>query len=111
MARPEGFLWSDPGIPSLTVPYHDTNDFYFSGHVGAAVLWMHEFYANDYKIMVIITFTIMCTEWIMLTLLRVHYIIDLVSGLMIAHLCVMQTEWICYYIDVKICGWSGKDRK
>ena len=48
MGRPEGFLWSDPGIPSLTVPYHDTNDFYYSGHVGSAILWMHEYYANDY---------------------------------------------------------------
>jgi len=96
MARPEGYLWIKPEIPSLTVPYHDTNDFYFSGHVGAAVLWMHEFYVNDFKIMVALTFIIMCTEWVMLTLVRGHYIIDLISGLLIAHFFIIQAEWICY---------------
>ena len=45
MGRPSGFLWSDPGIPSITVPYHDTNDFFFSGHVGASVIYLLEFKA------------------------------------------------------------------
>jgi len=38
-------------MPALTVPYHDTNDFYYSGHVGTACIYMHEFFANGYTLM------------------------------------------------------------
>ena len=87
MARPEGFLWSDPGMISITVPYHDTNDFYFSGHVGTATLWMCEYFAEGYTIMGVIAAFVMVGEWTVLTLLRTHYIIDLVTAAPLAHLC------------------------
>jgi hypothetical protein len=46
MGRPKGFAWFDPGMPALTVPYHDTNDFYYSGHVGTSTIYMTEFFIN-----------------------------------------------------------------
>lgn len=51
MGRLEGFTWFYPGFPALTVPYHDTNDFYYSGHVGTTTIYMLEFYFNDQKFM------------------------------------------------------------
>jgi hypothetical protein len=51
MGRLEGFTWFYPGFPALTVPYHDTNDFYYSGHVGTTTFYMLEFYFNDQKFM------------------------------------------------------------
>ena len=45
MGRPVGFLWFYPGIHSLTVPYFDTNDFYFSGHVGSTTIFSSEYLA------------------------------------------------------------------
>mmetsp|Transcript_17896 Transcript_17896/g.30424 ORF Transcript_17896/g.30424 Transcript_17896/m.30424 type:complete len:157 (-) Transcript_17896:159-629(-) len=110
MARPEGFLWSHPGIPSLTVPYHDTNDFYYSGHVGTCVMYMLEFYANRCTCLTIYCFITLIIEWSVLTMLRTHYIIDLLTGVMVAHLAFINSEWVSYFADVKIAGFRGKDR-
>ena len=38
MRFPDGYAWDYPGFPSLTVPYPKTNDFFYSGHVGGALL-------------------------------------------------------------------------
>jgi hypothetical protein len=35
---PAGYMWDDPGFPSIVVPYASTNDFFFSGHIGGAFL-------------------------------------------------------------------------
>ena len=35
---PEGYLWKFPGIYSLMVPYGETNDFFYSGHVGVCMI-------------------------------------------------------------------------
>ena len=43
MGRLPGRVYNDPGIPALTVPYHDVNDYYYSGHVGAVLIWALEF--------------------------------------------------------------------
>jgi len=44
MDRNPGRVWDDPLVPALTVPYHNTNDFFFSGHLGCITLWMTEYY-------------------------------------------------------------------
>lgn len=31
---PEGLIWDYPGLPSLTITYMRTSDFFYSGHVG-----------------------------------------------------------------------------
>jgi len=57
MGRPEGFMWSYPGMYALTVPYPDVNDFYFSGHVGTCTLVLLEYRANKwFKMSYITTF-------------------------------------------------------
>lgn len=38
MTRLDGFIYGNPGLFSITVPYHDTNDFFYSGHVGTCLL-------------------------------------------------------------------------
>jgi len=48
MGRPSGFAWFNPGMPALTVPYHDTNDFYYSGHIGSSFMYLTEFYLNGF---------------------------------------------------------------
>jgi len=110
MARSEGYLFSDPGIPSFTVPYHDTDDFFFSGHVGTCMIWMLENFAQGKTVMGVLAFFIMIFQWIYLTVIRGHYIIDLITGLMVAHFSHMQAEWIVYYVDVKIIGWDRHKR-
>ena len=46
MQRLPGKLLRDPGTPSLSIPYHDCNDFYPSGHLGTSVLLLSEFYIS-----------------------------------------------------------------
>lgn len=104
MARSEGYLFSDPGIPSFTVPYHDTDDFFFSGHVGTCIIWMLENFSQGKRGMGFLCFFIMIFQWIYLTAIRGHFIIDLITGLMVAHFSYMQAEWMVYYVDVKILG-------
>ncbi len=81
---PEGFLCLDPGIPSLTVPYHDTNYFCYSGHVGACFLYVWEFYHQDMKFMYYASIFTLLNQFCLLLLVRAHYIIDLASGLIFA---------------------------
>ena len=81
---PEGFLCLDPGIPSLTVPYHDTNYFCYSGHVGACFLDVWEFYHQDMKFMYYASIFTLLNQFCLLLLVRAHYIIDLASGLIFA---------------------------
>ena len=107
MARMKGFAWYDPGMPALSVPYHDTNDFYYSGHVGTCIIYIFEFFLNGPICMGYTVTFIMINQWILLWLLRTHYIIDLVTGALIAHWAVINAEWLSYYCDVKVMGWAG----
>lgn len=49
MNRVEGFLYSYPGFPSITVPYHDTNDFFYSGHIGQCAMVFYEYKAAKWN--------------------------------------------------------------
>jgi hypothetical protein len=44
----EGFYWEYPGFPSLIIAYGETNDFFFSGHIGSCVLCFHEYTKNGW---------------------------------------------------------------
>ena len=102
VGRPEGFLWAYPGIQSLTVPYPDINDFYFSGHVGTCMLISLEFRAMKfYKFSYFAGFTLV-TEWIIMTFLRTHYISDLVSGVIFAQCFHIIAERLIYFFDYKV---------
>ena len=46
----------------------------------------------------------------MLIIVRTHYWIDLITGLIVAHWAIMMGEWLSYSIDVKILGFAGKER-
>jgi hypothetical protein len=46
-----GFIWKYPGFPSLVVPYQPTNDYFFSGHMGGALIATLEWKKNGYKSM------------------------------------------------------------
>ena len=105
MGRPVGFLWSYPGIISLTVPYFDTNDFYFSGHVGSTTIYASEYLAMKWYKMSALLIFIVSDVWISLMFLRTHYIIDFTSGFVYARFVHRFGEKLSYFIDVKLVGW------
>ena len=104
IGRPAGFLWFYPGIYSLTIPYFDTNDFYFSGHVGSSTIFTSEYFAHGWTKMSAVAGFVMMNEWLMLMFLRVHYFIDLITGLIIARLFHRWGEKLGFFFDVKIFG-------
>ena len=104
MSRPEGFLWFKPSFPSLAIAYHDTNDFYYSGHVGCCTIFTIELWALGERRLSIVTLFILINEWMILCLLRTHYVIDLVSGLTCALLLHRVAEKVAFLYDVKFCG-------
>ena len=106
MGRQKGFLWYDPGVLALTVPYHDTNDFYYSGHIGTATLYMHEFFVYECYIMGGIALINYINCWFLMIFLRTHYVIDLVSGFIIALWALNISEMLSYFLDVKLAGWD-----
>ena len=110
MGRLKGFLWSWPDVQSLTVPYFDTNDFYYSGHVGNTTIMSMEFLAMRwYKHAAFAIFSVI-DVWITLTWLRTHYIIDFTTGYAVGRLVHRWAEKATYYMDVKLLGWPKEKR-
>lgn len=111
MGRQAGFLWFYPGLTSLTIPYFDTNDFYFSGHVGSSAIFASEYFASGWSKMCLVIIFVVVNEWVMLTFLRTHYIIDLITGLIVARLFHMWGEKLAYLYDVKLMGLPYRKRQ
>jgi len=110
IGRPIGFLWFFPGIHAMTIPYFDTNDFYWSGHVGSSSTFLLEYARSGYTKMACFAFFVMISEWFMLMCLRTHYIIDLTTGLMLAQYIHRWGEKLAFYFDVWLLGLPNHKR-
>ena len=110
MTRLDGFLFGDPGFRSLTVPYHDTNDFYYSGHIGTCFLIVLEYRSNKWFKMSYFTLFILINQWMMMCLVRTHYIIDMITGLIVSHYVFMIAERLSFFIDAKFLRIEGSKR-
>lgn len=48
---PKGYIWNDPGFPTLTVHYGTFSDFFWSGHTGGSMIIAMQFYlAKQWKL-------------------------------------------------------------
>jgi len=110
LMRYHGYLFRFPGIGSVVIAYHDTNDFYYSGHIGSSTCFTLEAYALGHEKMALIAVFIIIYEWTFMCLTREHYIIDLLSGFVIAMTCHRVCEVLVYLVDVLILGLKKKDR-
>lgn len=86
LPAPNKMIWFDPGIPSLFVTYHVTNDFFFSGHTAVAVLGAIEVY-NTFPIWISI-FAVFIAIFEMFTVLamKAHYTMDVFMAIASAFL-------------------------
>jgi len=125
MTRLPSHIFENPGFHSLTVPYHDTNDFYYSGHVGTCFLLFLEFHASGWPRMSYYCLFTLVNQWVMMTFTGNHYVIDLISGMIIAHYVHMFSERLSflpdqlgmripgfkrqamYFEPCEKCGWSN----
>jgi len=102
MQFPEGYLWDFPGFYSLAVPYGKTNDFFFSGHIGCCMLNYFEFKANKHNKMAYFSLFSLFNQVILMILVRGHYSIDLITGIICGHYFWMFAERYSYLIDEKL---------
>jgi len=112
MRYPDGYLWEYPGFPSLVVPYGKTNDFFYSGHAGGALvmtlefrtlatsLVRHRIFMRTLQIFGILTIIL---QLFLMIFLRGHYTIDLVTGLMAGHYFYIIGDLFAPYMDKVLC--------
>ena len=99
MRYPPGYLWKYPGIPSMTVSYLRTTDFFFSGHVGLPIIIGCEFYKHNHKLLGHFNMFTCIVEFVVMTIMRGHYIIDLIVGIIIAHYVYVIVDKYVHIID------------
>ena len=104
MKYPNGYLWAYPGFPSLVVPYLKTNDFFFSGHVGLPIIAGLEF--KEQKLLGMFYFCLFSSffELVTMIILRGHYTIDLIAGLIFAHYSHLIADKYKYILDDSCLG-------
>lgn len=80
LPTPKGMIWHNPGVPSIFVTYHVSNDLFFSGHTALAVLGALELaqLGGGYFIMLAIAAVIF--EMVAVILLRAHWTLDVFTG-------------------------------
>lgn len=90
---PEGFIWEDPGMPSIVVGYMKTNDFFFSGHVGLPTITAFELKWEKKYAISALSFCITLFETFLVIISRVHFNIDVIVGVLFSHYCLILVEY------------------
>ncbi len=99
MRYPDGYLWDHPGLPSMAVSYLKTSDFFYSGHVGLPIIVACELFKNNFNKSAWFAIASCVLEFIVMTIMRGHYIIDLVTGVIIGHYIFIVVDKYIYIID------------
>ena len=81
---PDHLVWHSPGFFSFTVPYDHTRDFFFSGHTGSLTVLTAECYAIANQHLFPFIFVSLLYMIAMLTIVRVHYTVDVIGGVIFA---------------------------
>ena len=102
------------------VPYHDINDFFFSGHISTAsilsygIYQLHRLHPDSkffkYWFYFFFYFKLPYT-WIMMTWTRTHFVIDLTCGLAMGWVVLNFVEKnVSFWVDISVMGLRAKDR-
>lgn len=101
---PVGYNWGYPGIMSIFVPYGETADFFYSGHVGVCMLQFLEYNAIGWHYWSYFALATMCMQFTLMISLRSHYTVDMLSALIFAHYFFMIADTHSYVIDWYVFG-------
>lgn len=110
LPAPEGIIWHSPGIPSLLVTYKVANDFFFSGHTAIAVLGLHEVARLRRRWLTAFACVVLVFEIVTVLSLRVHYTMDVFTGIVTALLVWNISSHLAPGIDKLIRGRSAPCR-
>jgi hypothetical protein len=101
LEKPKGYIWEYPGFPSLTVSYKPTVDFFFSGHIGFAVITALDNFDSRWYFMGATAIFSAFLEFFTMVFLRAHYTIDLVAGVVFAHYSWIIAGKICKIVETR----------
>lgn len=104
MRYPDGYLWDYPGFPSLFVSYLKTNDFFYSGHVGLPIIIACEFFKTERKKLAYVAIFCCLVEFTVMIIMRGHYIIDLLFGVIMGHYIFMLVDQNIHIVDKSFIG-------
>lgn len=99
---PDGIIWEYPGFPSLLVTYDVANDFFFSGHTGIAVYGAVEIGRMKGWKGVSCGVAIAVFEATSVLLLRAHYTMDVLTGVLAAICAAYFASRISPAVDSRI---------
>ena len=97
---PPGIIWRNPGFPTLLVTYDVGNDFFFSGHTALAVLGAIEAAHLAPPWVAVIAACIAVGEMLVVLVLRAHYTLDVVAGVLAAFLAADVAQKLSPTLDV-----------
>ena len=101
---PDGYDWGFPGFMSIFVPYGETADFFYSGHVGICMIMFLEFWAVKWYFMAFYSIFTMHAQVFLMIALRSHYTMDMISGVIFAHYLWILSEKYSFIVDQYIFG-------
>lgn len=101
---PDGIIWHYPGFPSLLVTYKVANDFFFSGHTAIAVLGLYEVSRLGRRWLTVAASVVLAFEIVTVLSLRVHYTMDVFTGIVTALLVSELSSRVAPMIDQRLLG-------
>jgi hypothetical protein len=81
LPAPPNAIWHYPGFPSLLVTYSVANDYFFSGHTAIAILAVTEIARARRPWLTGLAILIALFEILTVLVLRVHYTMDVFTGI------------------------------
>jgi hypothetical protein len=104
LPAPEGMIWHYPGFPSLLVTYSVASDFFFSGHTAIAVFGATEVARLRNPILTMVAILVAAVEIVTVIVLRMHYTMDVFTGLIAALWVVPVAERLSVPVDRWLFG-------
>jgi hypothetical protein len=96
---PVGMIWRSPGFPSIFVTYGVANDLFFSGHTALAVYGGFELVCLGSPWLAAVAVAIVLFEIATVIVLRAHYAMDVITGVIAALLVAGVAVWIAPAFD------------
>lgn len=104
MEIPKESTFRYPGFPSLFVPYFQSNDYFYSGHVSLPTVISYEFWKLRYYWTAVLVFHVGLLQMGMMLCVRGHYGIDMYAGFIFSFYFCQIANIHVHYIDKSIIG-------
>lgn len=95
LQTPMGYTWSDSGFPSITISYNNDNNFFFSATIGMLTVLTREFCKINQICLMLYSMFIIVLLSCLFTILKAHYVIDILYGVMIGDFYFSVFNYYC----------------